>query len=144
MNVDEIQNELNKYGKLIIGITIDRGDGDEYFEIINVKYNAVNNVWLELEGEDYIDAQWLSNCDEIKFHLNGQAIIKENPKYIVELREDDIRSIVKTLMATYDRLIETSNTNSKSVVANVEDLPDKINTLKYRLVQVVNNADNLD
>ena len=144
MNVDEIQNELNKYGKLITGITIDRGDGDEYFEIINVKYNAVNNVWLELEGEDYIDAQWLEGCYDIRFHLKGEVGVKSDPKYVFEMRESDIRNIVKTLMATYDRLIETSDTNSKSIIADVEDLPDKINTLKYRLVQVVNNTDNLD
>ena len=135
-----IQDELNKYGNLITGVTIDRGDGDEYFDVIGAERNALNNVWLRLENEDYIDAQWLESCDKVKFHLKNEVIIKEDVKYIITLKESELKGIVNTLMDTYDRLIETLS-KSDSIVENYNELPDKIWGIKRKLQNIVKGKD---
>ena len=136
-----MQDELNKYGELITGITIDRGDGSEYFEILGANRNAVNNVWLRLDNEDYIDAQWLETCDTVMFHLKGSVTIKEDKKYILSLRESEVRDIVKTLEDTYDRLVETNNSQADSIVANCNEIPDKIWSIRRKLIDIVNELE---
>ena len=135
-----IQDELNKYGELITGVTIDRGDGDEYFDVIDARRNTLNHVWLRLENEDYIDAQWLESCDIVKFHLKSEVIIKEDVKYIITLKESELKGIVNTLMDTYDRLIETLS-KSDSIVENYNELPDKIWGIKRKLQNIVKGKD---
>ena len=137
MNTSEIQDELNKYGELITGITVDRGDGSEYFEILDVKRNAVNNVELLLGNEDYIDAQWLGTCDTVRFHLKGSVTIKEDVKYILDFKESELLNIIYTLLDVYDRLEETKATSDKSIVANANMLSEKVWNLKKRFNSVI-------
>lgn len=132
---EEIQNYLNKYGGLFIGITIDRGCGTEYFTIVDTGVNDEGNTYLILENteDEIVDAEFLDSCDFIRFHLTDAVLFKEEPIYNITFKASEIRKFTSFLNKCLIRLAETRNNESRfehAVVVSLEEtLQELINKL---------------
>ena len=127
VTAQEIGLAINKYNDLIKGITIDRGCGDEYFDVIAIVKGE--NPKLVLDSEDDVDTEWLASCDKIEFALKGSMIIKNTKRVKIEMSEDELSAIVKILLSAQDRLLETNNTSANSIVEDANELPNKVRNI---------------
>lgn len=144
--IKEMQSSINEYADRINGITIDRGFGAglESFKITNYTINEDNQTVLIISNTvSPITAEFLSTCSYVKFHLADEILIKEDEQsvYKIEVTKKELELIIKTLLLTYDRLIETKDT--PSVVKNVGTLATQItaiqDTLKMRAERIGDN-----
>ena len=131
-----IAEEIKKYKDLITGVVIDRGAGDEYFEVIGVCENSKEEIFLNLE-EDTVDVKWLESCNIVKLVLKEQVTIKEDTPYVVTVRKSELKQTVHLLMDVYDRLCEVSEV--PSIIDNSELLKEKVWELKKKIQAIVRN-----
>ena len=131
-----IAEELKKYKELITGINLDRGEGDEYFDVIGVCENSKGEIFLNLE-EDTVDVKWLETCHTVKLILKEQVTIKEDTPYVVTVRKSELEQTVHLLMDVYDRLCEVSEV--PSIIDNSELLKEKVWELKKKIQAIVRN-----
>ena len=131
-----IKEELKKYKDLITGVCIDRGEGDEYFDVIGVCENSQGEIFLNLEG-DTVDVKWLESCNVVKLVLKEQVTIKEDTPYVVTVRKSELEQTVHLLMDVYDRLCEVSEV--PSIIDNSELLKEKVWELKKKVQAIVRN-----
>ena len=125
-----IAEELKKYKDIIVGIVIDRGEGDEYFKVIGVCENSQGEIFLNLD-RDTVNVKWLESCHTIKLMLKGQVTIKEDAPYIITARKSELEQTVNLLMDVYDRLCEVSE--EPSVIDKSELLKEKVWELKKKI-----------
>ena len=131
-----IAEELKKYKNLITGVVIDRGEGDEYFDVIGVCENSEGEIFLNLEG-DTVDVKWLESCNIVKLVLKEQVTIKEDIPYVVTVRKSELEQTVHLLMDVYDRLCEVSEV--PSIIDNSELLKEKVWELKKKIQAIARN-----
>ena len=128
-----IAEELKKYKNLITGIIIDRGAGDEYFEVVGVCENSQGQISLNLE-EDTIHERWLETCNTVKLVLREQVTIKEDTPYVITVRKSELEQTIHLLMDVYDRLCEVSE--EPSIIDNSELLKVKVWELKKKIQDI--------
>ena len=131
-----IAEELKKYKELITGINLDRGEGDEYFDVIGVCENSKGEIFLNLE-EDTVDVKWLETCHTVKLILKEQVTIKEDTPYVVTVRKSELEQTVHLLMDVYDRLCEVSEV--PYIIDKSELLKEKVWELKKKIHAIVRN-----
>lgn len=128
-----IAEELKKYKDIITGIIIDRGAGDEYFDVTNIGENSQGEIFLSLDDGDLADVKWLETCNIVKLVLKEQITIKEDTLYGITARKSELEQIVHLLMDVYDILCEVpeepSNTNSTELLKRVWELKKKIQSI---------------
>lgn len=129
-----IKEELRKYKDLITEIVIDRGAGDEYFDVIGVCENSEGEIFLNLEEGDTVDEKWLESCHIVKLLLKGQVTIKEDTPYVVTVRKSELEQAIHLLMDVYDRLCEVSE--EPSIIDNSELLKEKVWELKKKIQSI--------
>ena len=126
---EEIQDYLNKYGGLFIGITIDRGCGAEYFTIVDTGVSDEGNTYLILENteDEEVNADFLDSCDFVRFHLTDAIVVKEEPLYNITFKASEIREFTDTLNTVAKILGYINRSDVEYLQDNIQNLINKLN-----------------
>ena len=130
----DIEKILKEKGDKISGITFERGSGNEYFDVKEIKADKNGKFTVVLDTGEEVDSEFLNSLNGLIFHLKEDIVVKE-PKYSLVLTMSELQEAIRVILDSYDRLVELRS--NPSCIADVKALPDKLWHVKSLLKKAV-------